>query len=256
MREKRNILIIILLIIFIILNFSVYLINKKNVIYLGSITKIEVKNNNIKIYNEKSKLNLIKAKIYFNGSFINGYLKSDRGNINNKAILYKAYNESGTSLRFTEDLIAYTGKAKINISDANVITNILDGDKEIISNFLRSDYGDGIGLDFSLDYKEYKKVIYDIDNDGDKEYLYSLNLIEENKTSYSYVFIIDDDELKVINSKKGDITDQKYDVISFFKLIDFNDDGKYEIVLRLKNGEYGDNVYKIYNYDGEISEIK
>lgn len=256
MKEKKNILIIVLLVVFVILSIYVLINKSNNILYIGSNTKIRIKNNEIKITNKNSKINLTKAKILFNNDFVDGYLKSSKSDINNKVNIYNAYNEDGKVLRFTDDLIAYVGKVNIKIAEPNILEIPLDKDLIIVENFLKTDLGNGITLDYSINYVDYKKVVYDIDKDGDNEYIYSLEVIEGETKSYTYIFIYDDEEYKLVDRRKGKITTADAKKISFFKLIDFNDDGKYELVLRLKNGDYGTNTYKIYEYNDVAKEIK
>lgn len=256
MKEIKNVLIIVLFVIFLVL-FGLILLNRTtNIVYIGNYTKVKIKNDKITIINKNSKVNLTKAKIYFNRDFVDGYIKSNKANIDNKANIYDVYNESGNSLRPAGDIIAYTGKNKIKIANINVVTLELKDDLDLISGFLASDNGNGIELDFSIEYKDYKRVAYDIDKDGDKEYIYSLEVLEGGSETYTYVFLVDDGEIQVINSMKGESNNVKLKKVSFFNLIDFDGDDKYEIVLRVKDGDYGYNKYRIYSYDSQIKEIK
>lgn len=256
MKDKRNIVIIILLIIFVLLSIYVYIDKSINIIYLGNYTKITSKNGKIDITNKNNKINLTKAKIYFNGDFIKGYIKSDKSDINNKTIIYNAYNEDGKILRFSDDLIAYTGDEKIKVADANILDILLESDYNLLIDFVnnKSDYE--IETDYDIEFKNFKKVIYDLDDDGQLEYLYSFELDEGTELAYTCVFIIDGDEYKIVESTSGELYDVNLNRISFFNLIDFNNDNKYEVVLRLKTGDYENNIYKIYNYDDKIVEIK
>lgn len=256
MKDKRNLLILVLFIIFIGLSIFVYINKNSNTVYLGNFTKINLKDNNIEIKNKNNKISLTKAKIYFNKFFINGYLKSDKSDINNKKNIYNAYNENGKILDFNDDLIAYTGNIKINIANYNELNIGLDKDFEVIDNFLLSDDGDGIVLDYSIDYLDYRKIIFDIDNDGIDEFIYSIDILEGETIDYTYVILIDGDQTILVDKRKGKINNANLHKISFFNLIDFNNDNKYEIVLRLKTGDYGNNYYKIYNYNKSVKEIK
>lgn len=254
MKDRKNIIIVILLITFIVLNIVIYLFNyKKSIIYIGDTTKVEVKNGNIKINKNSNKLNLMQAKIYFNGSFINGYLKSDNGDINNKAVLYEAYNSDGVILRFTDDLLAYTGNVDLKVANTNILDIMTSNDEDVVNNFFQSIGG---GNNHSVDILDYKKIVFDLDNDGENEYIYSLDILEEGTDDISFVFICDGTETELISKKSGEINNVDLKKVSFFNLIDFNEDNKYEIVIRVKNGEYGSNTYKIYNYDGKLKEIK
>jgi|GEM_PF-2357180 len=254
MRDRRNLIVAVLLVLFVILSFVIYIFNNnKGTVYIGDVTKLEIKKGKIAINKKQKKLNLTQAKIYFNGSFINGYLKSDKGDINNKAILYEAYNEDGVILRFTDDLLAYTGNVNIKVADINMLDIMADDDSTIVFDFFKSIGG---GDNHSVDILDYKKIVYDLDNDGKLEYIYSVDILEEGTTDTSFVFICDGNEKKLINKKTGEIDNVDLKKVSFFNLIDLNEDNKYEIVIRVKNGEYGSNSYKIYNYDGNLKEIK
>lgn len=256
MKKINNIVILILLLIFIAFDLYIVLLNKTSVVYLGNYTKINIKNKNISITYKNKKINSTKAKIYFNNDFIDGYIMSNKSKLNNNAIVYDAYNSDGTILRFTDDLIAYTGNLKIEKANYNLLDLPLEGDFDIITQYLSSENGNGITLDYSIDYVDYKKVIYDLDNDGENEYIYSIQVVEEGITNYSYVFLVDEGETKKIYSCKGKIEEPKTKKVSFFDLIDFNDDGNYEIVIKIKDGEYGNSIYKLYTYDKDIKEIK
>lgn len=256
MKDRKNILIIVLFIVLVILTIFVYIKKSKSTIYLGYYTKVTIKDNKINVVKKNSKLNLTKAKIYFNDDFVDGYLKSSKSKQSNGVTLYNAYNEEGTILRFTNDLIAYTGKSSIKIANANILNKPINKDLSIITDFLNGENGNGISLDYSYDYEDYKKIIYDFDNDGENETIYSLDIIEGSTTEYTYVFLVDGEKIELIDSKKGEITKPDLKKISFFNLIDFNGDGKYEIVLKLSTGDYGYNYYKIYSYDNKVKEIE
>ena len=256
MKKNKIYIIVLLIIIFLLFDIFVHLNINENVIYIGNTTKVIVKDEKITINNKNTNLKLMKSKIYFNKEFIDGYIKSSKSKMNNGVTIYDAYNLNGQLLRFNDDLIAYTGKNNIKIADCNSSDFISTEDDKYIADFLLSEFGNGISLDVPLSYDYYKKIIYDIDNDGDDEYIYSLDIIESGVSDYSYVFIVDDEEKILVSRKKGDIKDSNLPRVFFFNLIDFNNDNNYEIVLRYKNGEYGKNIYKIYNYNGEISEIK
>jgi len=181
---------------------------------------------------------------------------SNKSSLNNNVIVYDAYNIDGTILRFTDDLIAYTGDLKIAKANYNLLDLPLDEDYNIITQYLLSENGNDITLDYSIDYIDYKKVIFDIDKDGVNEYIYSIQLVEEGTTYYSYVFLVDEGATKKIYNCKGKLEKPDTKKVSFFDLIDFNDDGNYEIVIKIKDGEYGYSIYKLYTYDNDIKEIK
>ena len=256
MKNKNNILIAILIIIFVIFQIFILIRKDNNYIYIGNFTKVTVKKNNIKIINKNKKLDLSKVMIYFNEEFIPGYIKSEKSDINNEKLLYNAYDTKGNTLQFTDDLIAYTGDKEIKIASPNILELPLDKDNEIINDYIFNKAKNKIETDYQIDYRDYKKIIFDIDNDGDNETIYSLDVVEGDENEYSYVFIVDDEEIKTISEKSGSVQNVNLEKILFFKLIDFDNDGKYEIVLRLKNGDYGNNYYKIYSYNESIKEIK
>lgn len=257
MKERKNLIILILIGLFIIL--SIFLYFKKtasNVIYIGNFTKVTVKKSNIKIDNKNTKLGLTESKIYFNKEFVDGYIRTSKEKINNGVNIYTAYNKNGDVLRFNDDLISYTGNSNIKVAEPNVLELMLDDDFNIINDYLTKETDNEDVSEIQMVFDSYKKVIFDIDNDGEDEYIYSVDVVESGSTNYTYVFIVDNGEIIKIDSRSGSALKADVERVSFFKLIDFNDDGKYEIVIRLKKGDYGASTYKIYNYSKKIKEIK
>lgn len=257
MKERKNIIILVLIILFVIL--SIFLYFKKtrsDVIYIGNYTKVTVKKGTIKIDNKNEKIGITEANIYFNNEFVNGYIRSSKEKVNNNINIYTAYNKKGSVLRFNDDLIAYTGDAKIKVANPNRLSLLLDDDLNKVSTYLYGLTGNTEGGDFELSFNSFEKIIYDIDNDGDDEYIYSVDANAYEKQNYSFVVIEDNGEFIPIIKKSGEAMKTDLVRVSFFSLIDFDNDGKYEIVVKIKEGDYGASKYKIFNYDEKIEEIK
>ena len=214
----------------------------KNTVFVGSSTKIEIKNGNIKIYNEDVAIDNIKVKIYFKGKFVDGYISSGTGESSGVENIYYVYNENGDYLLPETTLIAHTKDISIKIKDGlkidadqtEEINKFLTFIKEIPEN------------EFDIDYMNTHLI--DIDEDGHDEYIYSFGLVEDNSKYKSYAFVKKDDNYVLIDSVESGLSDIKK--IIFTNLIDVDSDGKYEVMLDKIMGEYGPFYYELYSFDG------
>lgn len=252
MKDNRMKLIVVLLVIFICMSLFVTFKKSGNIAYIGSNTKILITKDGFTIKNDSKKLNLTKAKIYFNGDFIDGYLKSD---VSNNKVVYNAYDQNGNILRFNDALIAYTGNKEIKVAHLSKLELMEEKDVNNIAKYLYSDEAKLNLFDYSIDYNNYEKYIYDIDNDGDKEIIYNIDISVADDKNYTFVLLYDNDEIKVVDKESGNVGPETKK-ISFTNLIDFNNDGIYEIIIKEKQDEYVNAVYKLYNYDSKVNEIK
>ena len=250
-KDKKRLLILVVflvvlygLISIIISIFSEY----KNIIFIGSSTKVSVKNGNINIYRDNAKLIKQKVKIYFKDEFIDAYISSQKSENAGIENLYVAYNENGARLIPEKELIAHTDD--ISIKFKNITTKESDSLSEIY-NFAKSN-NISIKESTNLDYLEISN--FDYDDDGKDEYIYSFGLIEDSDYE-SYIIMKKDNNYILIDSEKSSY-DVDYKRFYFLGLIDFNNDGDYEFVIRKLMSEYGPDYYELYNFDGnEFTKI-
>lgn len=224
-----------------------------NIVFLGSSTKVTVEDGKISVYNEDKKISKQKVKIYFNHSFVDGYIASEQGESSGTENVYYCYNSNGDTLISDSMLIASTLDKKLDVKEGK--TQELKGIKYIQDLLSFTNIASDDDKEIELDYG---KIAYiDIDDDGIEDNIYSVGLISES--------IVDGDQdyISYVYLKKGNSNDYililkseaSYDGISnqrlsFEKMIDFNGDGNYEFVVEKMMGEYGPFYYELYNFDG------
>ena len=242
---KKIICLLLLIISFIVLSF----INSRNekVLFLGSSTKIKF-NNKIEIINDNYDFNSKKAKIYYEGSFIDGYIYSEKSKEGSN-YLYSFVDETKNILISTDGLIAYTGNIKIDVAKHSEYNILSSNERESIKKFLEDN-------DITSNITNSRCVEYDIDGDSKNEIIYSITVVSPNDF-YTIVLLKDDDEIKLVSMENGNIEHPDIKKIRFSRLIDIDEDKKYEIILKLSSGDDSLTKYKVFKYDGnDISEIK
>ena len=260
-KNKKGILILVISLVatYLLINI-IYLIpsGKKysNTVFLGSSTKVNVKGNTIKVYNEDRKLSKQKAKVYFKKKFVDGYILSEKTDSSNGSNVIYATNEKNHNIVTSGVFIVHTPDISIKIKDTDPyeskdLTDIYELAK--VNNIAIGDY-------FDLDYQEITNV--DIDADGKDEYIYSVGLIKSSgvaeedgetleDTYDSFVFVKKDNEYFLIDRAESDGDSVTYIKLSFEKLIDFNNDDDYEFVIEKMMSEYGPYNYELYNFNGK-----
>lgn len=215
----------------------------KKTVFIGSITKVQIEDNNIKVYNKDIKIQRQKVKVYFDNKFIDAYISVDKELPSGLENAYIITNENG-ELLLPDNLIAHTNDMSIKIKEKS-ISQSQNLDK--IYAFANNN-NIILSKDILLDYMEIN--ILDIDDDGDEEYIYSAGLIEDAEKYMSLVFVQNDNKYTLIKRE-----DSIYDEVSntrlfFLNLIDFNNDNNYEFVVGKMDGEYGVDQYELYNFNG------
>ena len=246
LKDKKIIIIAILIILYFICLIPFKLFNKQGiVVYLGSITKVNVNNGEISVDNDNYKVDIQKVKLYFNERIEDAYLKSDSSNLENGNYEYGAYNESNEIFMVTDGLLAFQGSDNIKIKNLESTSYVSSQENNSIKEFLKQNNLSG-SIDTVLKYE------YDLNSDGTKEKIYNLKVSISEENNYTVVLISDSEKSTLLNYENGGSLG-KY--TNFYKLIDFNSDGSYEIVVYNYNGNNSLSTYKIYEYNGYIREI-
>lgn len=155
---------------------------------------------------------------------------------------------------YDNDIFAYRGNSKFKVIDYNY-SDILDFDNKIISTYLANNKLPSID---KLLIKN--KIVLDIDNDMDVEYIYEISDMycdEYVELYFSSIFIYDNGQYITLESSylHDDILYEK-NQSSVFKIIDIEGDKNYEIITfnmfysRPDDGRY--NLYKLKDSDYEL----
>lgn len=247
LKDKKIIIVIVILILVYFTCLLPFKFFNKNelTVYLGSLTKVTVNNGEISVNDENSKINLQKVNIIFNKMVMDAYIRSEEGTFDNGEYVYSATNEANEAYVLTDGLIAFTGKDDLKVIGVNGETLMNDEDKNIIKEFMNK-------MDYSGDVETSLKYEYDINSNGKKEKIYNLKVNIGDDSYYTICFINDGEKSLLLNNEQ-DGAYGKY--TSFYKLIDFNSDGIYEIVLYNYNGNNSLSSYKIYEYNNGLTEL-
>ena len=248
-KNKKIILFsVLLLVILYIIIASIFDITKsgeyKNTVFIGNFTKVQVKDKNIKIYNENAETPMQNVKVYFKKQFIDGYIFTNKIDFDNTTYSYIVCNEKGNYLSTDSNFIAHTTDLSIKIKnndkfESKNIDDILEFAK--LNNI-------NLSKDTELDYLYITS--FDYDEDGKQEYIYSVGLIENEKDYESIIYLKMDNKYIIIDREKSSYTID-YKKLYFLNLIDFNSDNNYEFVIEKMMSEYGPNYYELYNFDGD-----
>ena len=197
-RKKIELIIIVILVILyfvisiFISKFNVY----RNTVFIGSSTKVEVSDGNIKIYNKDDEINKQDVKILFNDDFIDGYILTQPAESTDNGFSIVSYDNSGKMLLSESVLIAHTKDLSVNVK--KTINNeiiILDEINEfLIKNNIKVN---------SVDELDYCNKV-DIDT---KESIYSLGLNISDDTYKSIVFMKKENEFFMLSSLEDKYTD-------------------------------------------------
>lgn len=240
------ILVILLILLYFIINIVVTIPKKgkyTNTVFLGSYTKVTIKNGNINVYNEDTEISKLDVKIFFKNKFIDGYIfttEEATGVMN----YINAYNFDGKFLILDSTLIAHTKDISIKIKGNNKNENNSLDEVYQFAAANKITLSNNIVLDYS------NITNFDIDDDGKEEYIYSIGLIEDAENYMTFVFMKKDNKYILIDSDKGTYNELPNTSYRFFNLIDFNNDDNYEFVVEKIMSEYGPVYYELYNFNG------
>ena len=246
--KKQFIILALFILIYVILSTIFDLLYRSNkIVYIGDYTKVYIKDDVIQVNNTNTDTN-IEVKYYFNKEFKNGYLFSEKLDYNNTNYL-KVISEDSKKVEFNDSLIAMTKNVSVNIKDIEE-SKATNDEINSLKNFYKTN-----NMDYEL--KELYKCIFDVDNDGVDDEVYSgISYVDEEHYLYS-ILIKSMDSIKLIDSSLYEIEAPSSKKISLFKFIDFNNDNKYEIVVKEDNGDDQPTYFNIYSYNnGEIDKIK
>jgi hypothetical protein len=248
-KNKKGILIIVisLVIVYFAICLFQYISNTryKKTVFLGASTKVSINDGKIKVKNDNSKIDNLKVKVYFNKEFINGIInsfKDDSDDVNNS---YMVSNENGERLALDTILVAHTRDISIKIKEPD--TRSIN-DSEEIYKFANAN---NISLPSSIEIVYMNVKTIDVDEDGDLENIYSVGFVKENNEFESIVFLKKENKYILITNKTTEYDVFKNEKLSFYKLIDFNNDNDYEFVVNRRMSEYGPDYYELYNFDGK-----
>ena len=219
--------------------------NYNRPIFIGSSTKVYIKDKKISIYNEDKKIRKQKTKIYFRDEFIDGYLVSDADSSTGVENNYFAHTDNGDLLSFNNCLIAHTKDISIKIKPNNRIDS---SDLEDVYKFASSN-SIILSSNVELSYLYINNI--DIDDDGNDEYIYSVGLIDDEDEYKSFVFMKRDNKYILVAREESENSGVNSISLVFNNLIDFNNDDDYEFVVGKFMSEYGPDYYELYNFDGD-----
>ncbi len=224
----------------------------KNTVFLGESTKVSIKDGSIFVYNEDKKISKQKAKIYFNKKFIDGYIISGEGESSGTENSYYYYNSDGDVLVPGSIVVAVAGDDIVNIKEGRTqeiksldsIQDLLD-----LNNLISND-----DVEIDLNYGKIDSI--DVDGDKIEDKIYSFGLIksvlateDEDYISFVYLKKGNSSEYILLQNFEGSYDGISNERLSFAKLIDFDNDDNYEIVVERMMGEYGPYYYELYNYE-------
>ena len=245
------ILIFILLVLYVFISIIFY--STKNVAIFGKTTIVYYKNNKIdkiKYYDKiKNKYSYELFNVLIDDKFVKAKIIL---NNNNENEWYQIYDLDYEKL-YPYQLIAYKGN--INMEGS---TKTSDEETELdISNISKIEKEN----DLNVEKNEYKKIIFDMDNDGNSEIVYYIDYIDIKTNMYCYcIYLYKDNSLLSISTKNYSLEQltysEKYDLAG---VIDIDLDGKKEILLSSNNGDDTPVYYHFFKYDSKsnsVNEIK
>lgn len=216
----------------------------KKTVFLGASTKINIEDGNIKIKNDNAKIEKQKVKVYFNKVFVDATLSSFDADSDGVKYSYMVSNENGDRLALDTILVAHTDDLSLKIKEPN--TRILDNPEEIYK-FAKAN---NISLPSNIEITYMNVKTIDINDDNEDEYIYSAGFEISEDTFESIVFMKQQGNYILISKETSDNDIFKNVRLSFYKLIDFNNDNNYEFVVNKRMSEYGPDYYELYNFDG------
>lgn len=245
----KNKLFIAIIILFSISYIVISILNYNDKVYaiIGETTIVHYKNKKINkieyVDSMSKKKSYDNYKIYYNGSFINGTFNVT----DNLESLYEIYNENYEQI-YPYPFIAYKGDININAYDQNV-DEASNGDNSIITKILNEN-------SLESNYTTFKKISYDIDNDGVIENIYYVDNEGNNSSIYFFTFIFKNNntiilEKNIISLDKMNESKRK----KLSTLIDIDLDGKYEIMLSESSGDNSKIYYHFYKFDSNANSV-
>ena len=241
MKKKVKYILVFLLVIIYAFVIVYHYSNNENYIIFGKDTTIYYKDNKIKNikYNKNKNISSSyeKFQTYVDGKFIDTYIEFKKGSDG----WYQVYDTEYNKI-YPYPLIAYNGDMNLNLYD-KTLTEQSDSDKKIILSYLKDN-------NLSEEYNTFKKISYDIDNDGSVENIYYINYYGTNVNSYCAIFLQKNSTIVpiILNEFSSDemLNVEQVDLIN---LIDIDFDNKYEIVISENKGDDSPIYYYFYKYD-------
>ena len=244
MKKLMIVLIILYLAISVIFTF---IFNNKKIVYIGDYTKIYINDNKILKKNTNT-LSNIEVKYYFNGQLKNGYLFSEKLDYDNTNYL-KVVSENNEKIQFNDGLIAMTKDVNIDIIEPKQ-SNVSSDEIDNIKNYL-------VKNNMNYDLKELYKYSFDIDKNGIIDEIYSSNLHVDEEHNLFVILIKTNNDIQTIDSSLFESGAPNSRKISLFKFIKFDDNQKYNIIIKEDNGDDQPTYYNVYSYDnGKLNQIK
>lgn len=245
--KKKIINIVFLVILYFVISIILIIIdNNKKIVYIGNYTKVYVSKNGIKVKNQNEEINNKKINLFFENEFKKAYLSSGDADF---YLAYFAYDTKGNKYNTYEDIIATTRNIDINIESPESL-KCSDSEIELLSKKLNLEKN-------NIELNTLKKYNIDLDNDNNREVIYSISYKISDYNYKNYFVIRKNDFFNTFTSYKVDRSIPTIKSKSLFKFIDFDKDGVYEVVLSTDNGDDGPSRYEIYSYkNSELKNIK
>ena len=251
----KKLICIIIIFIFSILNIFVIFMNNynKSIAIFGNTTIVYYKNNKIDKLKYVDKLKNKYSYEIFNILIDNSFVKAKLVlNNTTENEWYQIYDQNFSRL-YTRNLVAYKGNIKMEGS-----TKTSDEETELdISNISKIEKEN----DLNVEKNEYKKIVFDMDNDGNSEIVYYIDYIDIKTNMYCYcIYLYKDNSLLSISTKNYSLeqitNSENYDLVGVIE-IDLNSEK--EIILSSNNGDDTPVYYHFFKYDSKsnsVNEIK
>ena len=228
-------------VIYIIISFVLNFLNGSDkVVYLGDYTKVKINGDSLSIDKSNNKISNTKVKYYFNEDIYTGYLYTKKGEYDSD-YQREVLSNSGKIVKFSNGLIASTKSVSLAVSEPISII-ATEVDRETARNFV-SHFPDKGEL------QEVSKYSVDLDNNGTKEEIYNLKLVDEEENYTTIIAFKSGDNMEVVDTTTNTGDSDSFRFISLYKYIDFNEDGIYEVVIKENNGDDMPIYYNVYTYE-------
>ena len=221
-----GIIIIVYIVIMILIFGSKSKDNKNQYMFIGNQTKWRLVNNEwLDISNLNQIINDNKFYVYDESGYIGNY---ELNYVNNK---WYIFDDNQNPINLNGELFAVNKKIEVKNYEISAIT---ESDIEKINKYNKKSYLTIKDLD---NLTTNQKIVVDLDSDNNDEILYFISNMftsnqQDNGKYFSYVLYLKNNRLyELKNTKKTQ--NNRFDSYNYSisKIIDYNSDGKYEIII-------------------------
>lgn len=182
--------------------------------------------------------------IYEDGEYKGKYLTLTLNNI----LLY----ENGSKVNYSGRIFGYRGTLKFDHDDIGYNGQIDEADKGNIDDALNI-----LNINPTYENLSIQKELKDIDNDGNEEIVYCINNYNDdgmNNKSFSIIFIVDNDKVKIVDSSVANFEERLNIRIHYLNsFFDIRKDGKFELLYTYSYpmGSKDEECLVLYNLSGK-----